>query len=247
MKIGEVVKNILVPLLLSGKVSENEIQKLTDEHYCHLTFGLYVPMLIKSNGNTVYRYYSPKTRTLSIYGTDYLLTNDWYEDKNRHQLQPLLDWIKKYDSFISNSEIVNIENIKVIEGKEKEVLIKQRVNQSKIKQSALDKYGTKCCLCGVTQTEILIASHIKSWSDSTSSEKGNVDNVLILCPNHDGLFDKHLISFASDGKILINKKIDDINKTMLNINNDMKLGILISDNMKRFLGYHRNIFESKNT
>ena len=247
MKIGEVVKKVLVPLLLSGKVSEDEIQKLNDEDYCRSTFGLYLPMLIKSNGNTIYRYYSPKTTTLCIYGTDYLLTNDWYEDNNRHQLQPLLDWIKKYDSVISNSEIENIENIKIIEGKEKEVLIKQRVNQSKIRQSALTKYGTKCCLCGVTQKELLVVSHIKSWSDSTSSEKGNIDNVLIMCPNHDSLFDKHLISFESNGKILINKRLDDINKTMLNINSEMKLGLIFSEDMKRFLEYHRTIFESKNT
>ncbi|WP_443738902.1 HNH endonuclease [Treponema sp.] len=73
------------------------------------------------------------------------------------------------------------------------------------------------------------------------------DNILIMCPNHDSLFDKHLISFESDGKILINKRIDNINKTMLNINSDMKLGIEISENLKQFLGYHRNIFENKNT
>ena len=37
------------------------------------------------------------------------------------------------------------------------------------------------------------------------------------------------------------------NKTILNINSDMKLGIEISENLKQFLGYHRNIFENKNT
>ena len=95
--------------------------------------------------------------------------------------------------------------------------------------------------------ELLVASHIKSWAESTGSEKGNIDNILIMCPNHDSLFDKHLISFESDGKILINKRIDNINKTMLNINSDMKLGIEISENLKQFLGYHRNIFENKNT
>ena len=247
MKIGEVVKEILVPLLLSGKVPVDEIKKLTDENYCSSTFGLYVPMLIKSNGNKVYRYYSPRTTTLNIYGVDYLLTNDWYEDDNRHQLKPLLNWIQTYNSIISDPEIIEIESLKIIEGMEKEVLIKQRVNQSKIRQAALNKYGIKCCLCGVSQKELLVASHIKSWAESTGSEKGNIDNILIMCPNHDSLFDKHLISFESDGKILINKRIDNINKTMLNINTDMKLGIEISENLKQFLGYHRNIFENKNT
>ena len=68
-----------------------------------------------------------------------------------------------------------------------------------------------------------------------------------MCPNHDSLFDKQLISCESDGKILINKRIDNINRTMLNINSDMKLGIEISENLKQFLEYHRNIFENKNT
>ena len=93
MKIGEVVKKVLVPLLLSGKVSEDEIQKLNDEDYCRSTFGLYLPMLIKSNGNTIYRYYSPKTTTLCIYGTDYLLTNDWYEDYEYTVTEPYQNFI----------------------------------------------------------------------------------------------------------------------------------------------------------
>lgn len=101
MKIGEIVKKYLVPLLISGKIPPAEIINLTSEKYCKESFNLYLPMLKKSEGKTEYRYYSPNTTTLHIYGIDYLLTNDWYDDYQRHQLQPLVMWMNKYDSALS--------------------------------------------------------------------------------------------------------------------------------------------------
>lgn len=101
MKIGEIVKKYLVPLLTSGKVPQSEIVKLTSESYCKEIFNLYLPMLIKSEGKTVYRYYSPSTTTLHIYGINYLITNDWYDDSQRQQLPYLVKWMSKYDSVLS--------------------------------------------------------------------------------------------------------------------------------------------------
>ncbi|MDE5898943.1 MAG: hypothetical protein K2H09_06745, partial [Treponemataceae bacterium] len=85
---------ILRPLLESGKVSTDEIEKLKDAGYCKIVFGLFIPMLIPYCGKTVYRYYS---NPVSIHGKQYLLTNDWYEDVNRHNREPLLQWIAKYE------------------------------------------------------------------------------------------------------------------------------------------------------
>lgn len=94
IKVGEIAKFILRPLLENGKVSTGEIEKLKDAEYCKKRFGLYVPMLIPYHGKTVYRYYS---NPVSIHGKQYLLTNDWYEDANRHNREPLQQWIAKYE------------------------------------------------------------------------------------------------------------------------------------------------------
>lgn len=93
IKIGEIERFRLHPLLESGKIPQREIENLQDENYCKETFRLFVPMLTKYHGKNKYRYY---VAPLTIHGVEYLLTNDWYEDENRHQLEPLMSFISKY-------------------------------------------------------------------------------------------------------------------------------------------------------
>ncbi|MDQ7864888.1 HNH endonuclease signature motif containing protein [Peribacillus frigoritolerans] len=83
---------------------------------------------------------------------------------------------------------------------EKESIIKARIGQSSFK-SALLYEEKKCKLCGVTDSRFLIASHIKPWSQSNNYERLDKNNGLLLCPNHDALFDKGYISFKEDGSI----------------------------------------------
>ena len=85
-------------------------------------------------------------------------------------------------------------------GDTRDAIVKVRVNQSEFRTHLLQRYG-KCCLCGVSNHDLLIASHIKPWSKSNRIEKTAVDNGFLLCPNHDRLFDKGLITFSDDGKI----------------------------------------------
>ena len=123
-----------------------------------------------------------------------------------------------------------------LEGKEKDVIIKARVNQSEFRQQLLERYQ-KCCLCSITDKALLIASHIKPWCESEASEKLDVENGFLLCPNHDKLFDSGLISFADNGKTMISKhlKYDDI--SALNINENIL--IPLTEANKKYLTYHR--------
>ena len=87
-----------------------------------------------------------------------------------------------------------------------------------------------------------MASHIKPWSDSKPSEKLDVNNGFLFCPNHDALFDKGLISFDDNGKILISDRMDQQNRIFMNVREDMK--VEICDKNIQYLKYHRNhIFE----
>lgn len=38
----------------------------------------------------------------------------------------------------------------------------------------------------------LVASHIKTWSHSNNIDRLDIQNGLLLCPNHDALFDKDI-------------------------------------------------------
>ena len=63
--------------------------------------------------------------------------------------------------------------------------------------------------CGVTQLGIrglLIASHILPWS-THERERLNVRNGLCLSRLHDAAFDRHLISFDDNLRLLLSKRL----------------------------------------
>lgn len=124
-----------------------------------------------------------------------------------------------------------------LEGAMREQVTKVRVNQSEFRKYLLARYS-KCCLCGVSNTQLLIASHIKPWAESEPAEKLDVNNGLLLCPNHDSLFDKGLISFEDDGKIIMSENLSETDKFFLNVNENMKLNV--REENKPYLKYHRN-------
>lgn len=132
-----------------------------------------------------------------------------------------------------------IEQVPVY-GEEKKALTKIRINQSVFRELLLKRYSS-CCLCNVNDKNFLVASHIKPWAKSNSEEKLDVNNGLLLCPNHDRLFDKGYISFDNDGRILISNNLSHNNLIYMNIRENMKINI--TDEAKKYMKYHReNIF-----
>lgn len=139
------------------------------------------------------------------------------------------------EAIIKNEDVE--KNIpKGLKGYEREAVIKARINQTGFRQSLIRKYG-KCCLCGVKSTALLLASHIKPWKDSNEDEKGDENNGLLLCPNHDKLFDRGLISFNDDGTILISGQLSNTDQILMNVRSDMTIHVDV--NMKKYLAFHR--------
>jgi hypothetical protein len=66
-----------------------------------------------------------------------------------------------------------------------------------------------CRLTGVTNSTLLIASHIKPWRlCSTAQERLDGMNGLMLTPDADLLFDRGFISFKDTGEVLISPRVD---------------------------------------
>lgn len=127
-----------------------------------------------------------------------------------------------------------------LEGTDKLAVVKTRVNQGIFRDLLIRRYK-KCCLCGTDEESLLIASHIKPWVDSTRKERVDVDNGLLLCPNHDKLFDKGYITFDEQGYIVISGALSETNQLCMNVDSDMK--ILMSETAKSYMQYHReNVF-----
>ena len=95
-------------------------------------------------------------------------------------------------------------------GHDKLILTKQRVNQSFFRKSVLAAYSNTCCITGLNNVQLLIASHIKPWVNSTDSEKTNPGNGLCLNALHDKAFDVGLITITPDYQIRVSNRIKDV-------------------------------------
>lgn len=83
------------------------------------------------------------------------------------------------------------------EGKEREAVIKQRVNQSFFRKTILASYNSTCCITGISIPEILVASHIIPWSNDRKNRM-NPANGLCLNALHDKAFDKGFLTITPD-------------------------------------------------
>lgn len=150
-----------------------------------------------------------------------------YEESIQQDCPNEFDVIKSIEKGLSNSGL---------EGKEQEIIIKARVNQSKFRQQLLDRYK-KCCLCSASNPDLLIASHIKPWCESEPNQKLDIENGFLLCPNHDKLFDSGLISFDNDGKIMISDKLSEADREAFGVNENIVIDL--TDANKEYLKHHR--------
>lgn len=91
---------------------------------------------------------------------------------------------------------------------EKVGLVTSRVGQGAYRKSIIHRWEYQCAVTGFDKLNILIASHIVPWSDSSNHERLDVHNGILLSPTYDALFDKHLISFEQTGKIILSDTIE---------------------------------------
>ncbi len=75
------------------------------------------------------------------------------------------------------------------------------------------------------------------WSEATEEERLDPNNGILLSPLYDALFDRHLISFDDNGKILVSERIAD-ETNVLQV--DRHAEITVDDGMKPFPARHRN-------
>ena len=121
---------------------------------------------------------------------------------------------------------------------EKEMLVKQRLTQGRFRRDLMERYKERCAVTGLDVPSLLVASHIKPWSESTAKEQNDVDNGFLLVAHLDKLFDQHLISFDFQGKIIISNKITHRQRSLLGLSNSMCIENLTAGN-QRYLNYHR--------
>lgn len=91
-------------------------------------------------------------------------------------------------------------------GETRQVLIAQRIKQHFFRRAVLSSYRGRCCMSGLSDSRLLIASHIVPWS-SDRANRLNPSNGLCLSAIHDRAFDKGLISLTDDGRVMLSDEI----------------------------------------
>lgn len=220
----------------SNQISINTISLISDDRY----FSKYK---VRNKTSDEYRnrcFKIPYDVDEFKYVMDYFLRYD--ENWLNRECETVINTAEQEDVLkaqLDNSvdEIDKEIETKQLQGEEREALIKVRVNQSAFRKLLMRRY-THCCLCDVDDESLLVASHIKPWAKSSHAEKVDVNNGLLLCPNHDKLFDRGYISFDNGGHIVISDELSKNCAISMNIKNDMQIE-LSNDNIK-YMEYHRN-------
>lgn len=91
-------------------------------------------------------------------------------------------------------------------GKEREAVIRQRVNQSSFRSMILANYNETCAISGICLPQLLIASHIIPWAEN-ENERLNPENGICLSPLYDKAFDKGFIGIRPDYTIAISNEL----------------------------------------
>ena len=87
--------------------------------------------------------------------------------------------------------------------------------------------------------DILIAGHIVPWRDANESERLEIGNAILLSPLYDALFDRHLISFEDDVKIIFSSQLKNKNDLVTCLRIDQVATIAVTEDMKPYLQRHR--------
>lgn len=120
-------------------------------------------------------------------------------------------------------------------------LINARIGQGGFKRRMALLWKGRCAVTRCDIDAVLVASHAKSWRDSTNAERLDEYNGLYLAASVDRLFDRGLISFSNTGELLVAAELE--NRALESV------GLLISSTLSKvharnqpFLRAHRGRF-----
>ncbi|SRR6266851_6210 len=122
------------------------------------------------------------------------------------------------ERLLAEREGKSIEEIAEIEtddlppsGKERDAIVRVRVNQSFFRRRVLSAYGFRCCVTGLSTQRLLVASHIVPWAVDPNNRL-NPRNGLCLNALHDRAFDSGLMWIEKGFTIRMSAKLREVTK-----------------------------------
>lgn len=122
-------------------------------------------------------------------------------------------------------------------------LAKARVGQGLFRKRVM-LLDSACRVTGVTDTRLLIASHIKPWRDASNAERVSGYNGMLLSPHVDALFDQQFVAFEDDGRMHVHPSLpqDVLERWSIDPNKRVES---FRREQSEFLAHHRQLFVAK--
>lgn len=103
-------------------------------------------------------------------------------------------------------DIVEQEGLQDFTGETKRVVTEQRIKQHFFRRAVLSSYRGRCCISGLSDARLLMASHIVPWSNDKINRL-NPSNGLCLSAIHDKAFDRGLITISDDHEVMLSEQL----------------------------------------
>lgn len=98
------------------------------------------------------------------------------------------------------------ENSGVFEGTSREGTVQIRQGQGFFRKAILASYGGRCCMSGLADPNLIVASHIIPWA-ADRRNRLNPQNGLCLSALHDRAYDRGLITVQPDLRIRVSPSL----------------------------------------
>ncbi len=108
---------------------------------------------------------------------------------------------------------------------EREYLTTARIGQGDFRRKLVERFSSSCPITGITNPELLIASHIKPWRACCNEERLDTFNGLLLSALMDRLFDHGLISFDPVGRLLVSPHLSPMDVVACNLKREITIAI----------------------
>ncbi|REB11578.1 HNH endonuclease [Sporosarcina sp. BI001-red] len=185
----------------------------------------YSPFQENANGNQGYLY--PCNDELTIKLVELIRDLTIYEIDDE-QLEFVMGTVRKKEHDFLTPLLAETEA---------ETKTKIRLGHQLFRKDLMPLWHDKCALCDIELSELLQASYAKPWKDSTNIERLDPNNGILLCRNHEALYNHGLIAFDGQGKIHISSGIPKEDYTKYGL--DGKMRVHRTEESKPYLKWHK--------
>lgn len=91
-------------------------------------------------------------------------------------------------------------------------MISQRIRQNFFRSTILSNFDERCCISGISETRLLVASHIVSWAQAPD-KRLSPHNGLCLSALYDRAFDRHLLSLNPHLEVMLSPSLRNVSET----------------------------------